>query len=107
MGGETPAEQVGSVRSLFAVTYTLFVVTVGFAGALNSHGITALPSIAGVLAVAGATSPLLWMPQALQAKAFSKLPGPTLRVDRQPAAMVLAVVCLVVYLGVLGPTMVF
>jgi hypothetical protein len=107
VGGETPAEQVRSVRSLLAVTFTFFVVTVAFAGALNSHGITGLPSVAGVLAVAGATSPLLWMPQALQAKTFRKLRGPTLRVDRQPAAMVLAVICLVVYLGVLGPTVVF
>lgn len=78
------------------------MVVVLLAGLFNPLGMVSLPVIAGLLAVLGGLSPLLWMMQWFQAKMFTKLDKQPLEIHRQWQWMGVALVVTFLYAFVLG-----
>lgn len=60
IGGQ-PEEQISRAGKLTYTSYFSAINVIFLAGLLNPMGFFSLPVIAGLMAVAGATSPLIWM----------------------------------------------
>ena len=106
IGGEAD-EQIGRAVKLGMISYFTAVLVTLLAGFLHPYGMTSLPVIAGLLAVAGGLSPLLWMMQWFRAASFAKLPGLPLEIHRKLSWIIVAAVIIFVYVAVLGRTIYF
>ncbi len=101
VGGGGPA-QISRSSKLCVTSYFSALAAVALAGVMSPTGITSLPVVAGVFAVAGGQSPLLWMMQWFRAHMFLKAPGPPLEVQRDWGWMLSGVVVTLLYAVVLG-----
>ncbi len=106
IGGEGD-EQIGRAVRLGLLAYVTAAAVVLLAGLLNPYGLASVPVLAGLLAVLGGLSPLLWMMQWFRARGFAKRAKAPLVIRRQGAWIVAAVAALVVYGVVLGRTVYF
>jgi hypothetical protein len=105
--GGTPDEQIGRAVRLGVIAYFTAVAVVFLAGLFNPYGLTGLPFVAGMLAVAGALSPLLWMMQWFRAASFAKPPGPPLEVHPSWTWRIAGLLVTAAYIFVLGPSLRF
>jgi hypothetical protein len=106
IGGD-PNEQIGRANKLGLLSYAAAALVIVLAGLFNPYGLTSLPVVAGLLAVLGGMSPLVWMMQWFQAKSFAKLPQPPLAIPRQWPWIVAAVIVVFAYSFILGRTLYF
>ena len=105
--GGTADEQIGRAVRLGLIAYASAVAVVFLAGWFNPYGLTGLPFLAGMLAVAGALSPLLWMMQWFRSTAFVKRPGPPLEIRVRWSWRIIGLVVAMTYILVLGPSLRF
>jgi hypothetical protein len=107
MVGGDPNEQIRRANKLSLLSYaTAFVVTL-IAGFFNPLGLLSLPVTAGLFAVIGGLSPLLWMMQWFRAKSFIKLDKQPLEIHRKWQWLAVAGVVVFIYVFVLGRTLYF
>jgi len=106
IGGQ-PGEQIRRARKLTFVSYFSAIVVIALTGLLNPMGFFSLPVIAGLMAVAGATSPLLWMIPWFRSDAFPKSTNQALEIRRSWLWISLAVMVVLGYVLILGPTIYF
>ena len=92
-----------SMISYFATCLMVVVI----AGLFNPYGFQSLPVTAGVLAVLGGLSPLLWMMQWLQAKMFEKSASEPLVIKRKWSWIISSILVVVIYAYILGRTLNF
>jgi hypothetical protein len=105
--GGAPEEQIGRAVRLGFIAYFTAVAVVFVAGLFNPYGLSGLPFVAGMLAVAGALSPLLWMMQWFRASSFVKAPGPPLEIRPNSPWRAAGLLVTAVYVFVLGPSLRF
>jgi hypothetical protein len=106
VGGDTD-EQIRRANKLSLLSYaTAFVVTL-IAGFFSPLGLLSLPVTAGLFAVIGGLSPLLWMMQWFRAKSFIKLDKQSLEIHRKWQWLAAAGVVVFIYVFVLGRTLYF
>ncbi len=105
--GGTLDDLYGRATQMGLLAYATSLVVVLLAGLMSPAGFGSLPVVAGLLAVAGGLSPLLWMMQWFRAKMFVKVPGPALEIHRQPVWLAAAVVVGLLYAVILGRSIVF
>jgi hypothetical protein len=106
IGGDTD-EQIRRANKLSLLSYaTAFMVTL-IAGFFSPLGLPSLPVTAGLFAVIGGLSPLLWMMQWFRAKSFAKLAKPPLEIHRQWQWLIAAITVVFLYVFVLGRTLYF
>jgi len=106
IGGTVP-EQISRAAKIGFLAYVTSALVILLAGLFNPYGIWGLPAIAGLSAVLGALSPLLWMMQWFRAKGFVKLAGPPLEIQRNWRLIALSAAVVFVYVFVLGRTLYF
>lgn len=106
IGGEAD-EQIKRATKLGILAYGTAALVVLLAGVFSPLGFSSLPVMAGLFAVLGALSPLLWMMQWFQAKSFPKIAKPPLEIRRKWEWLVAAGIIVVVYVVVLGRTLYF
>ncbi|HLF00479.1 MAG TPA: hypothetical protein VI547_00790 [Anaerolineales bacterium] len=106
IGGEAP-EQIQRASRLGLLSYFTAAVVVALAGSFNPYGFFGLPSMAGIFAILGAQSPLLWMMQWFRAKQFVKAAKEPLEIARNWTVIAGAVITVFVYAVVLGRTLYF
>lgn len=107
MIGGDPSGQIGRANKLSIIAYVTSLLVVLIAGLSNPLGILSLPVTAGLLAVLGGLSPLLWMMQWFQAKMFTKRDKQPLEIHRKWQWIGAAVVVVFLYTFVLGRTLYF
>lgn len=106
VGGDTD-EQIPRANKLSLLSYvTAFVVTL-IAGFFSPLGLLSLPVTAGLFAVIGGLSPLLWMMQWFRAKSFIKLDKQPLEIHLKWQWLAVAGVVVFIYVFVLGRTLYF
>lgn len=106
LGGD-PQEQTGRAKRLFVLSYVASVAVILIAGLFNPMGFLSLPVMAGLMAVVGTMSPLLWMMRWFKAEAFVKLDERPLEIQRRWAWVGSAAVVVFLYAFVLGRTLYF
>jgi hypothetical protein len=106
IGGQ-PGEQIRRARKLTFVSYFSAILVIALTGLLNPMGFFSLPVIAGLMAVAGATSPLLWMIPWFRSDAFPKSTKEPLEIHRSWGWVTIALVVVLLYVLILGPTIYF
>lgn len=106
VGGEGE-EQIRRANKLTITGYVTSLVVVLVAGLFSPAGFLSLPVTAGLLAVVGGLSPLLWMMQWFRAKMFEKPAGPPLEIVRNWSLVVAGLVVFVAYAVVLGRSLTF
>jgi len=106
IGGEAD-EQIWRANKLGLLSYFTAFVVVLLAGLFNPNGFASLPVIAGLLAVAGGMSPLVWMMQWFRAKSFVKLDKRPLEIQRSWQLIVASGIVVFVYAFILGRTLYF
>jgi hypothetical protein len=106
IGGEAD-EQISRANRLFTLSYVTSFVVVLLAGFFCPYGLLSLPVMAGLFAVLGALSPLLWMMRWFRTKNFVKLVKEPLEIHRKWQWVVTAVVVVFTYAFVLGRTLYF
>jgi len=106
IGGELD-EQIGRANKLGLISYFTAFLVVLLAGLFNPYGFASLPVIAGLLAVAGGLSPLVWMMQWFRAKNFVKVEKKPLEIHRSWQLIAVAGVAVFVYAFILGKTIYF
>ena len=107
IGGEEASEQIGRANKLGILSYVAAILVIVLAGLNNPFGISSLPVIAGLIAVLGGMSPLVWMMQWFRAASFEKLPNKPLEIHRQWSWLSAAVVVVITYAFILGRTLYF
>ena len=105
--GGADKEQIGRATRLGVLSYLTSGLVILAAGLFNPYGILGLPAVAGLGAVLGALSPLLWMMQWFKARNFVKKSGPALEIARNWKLVALAGVTVFLYAFVLGRTLYF
>ncbi|MGB1253520.1 MAG: hypothetical protein ACPG8W_23110 [Candidatus Promineifilaceae bacterium] len=104
IGGTDKKEQVGRLQRVGMTAYVGSIVPAVAAGFFNEYGITGLPAVAGIVAVLGAGSPLLWMAQWFQADMFEKRSSITnLTFERSWTYIIAGLIAVSLYAFVLGP----
>jgi hypothetical protein len=106
LGGET-AEQIHRANQLSLLSYVTAFAVVLLAGFFSPPGLLSLPVTAGLAAVLGGLSPLLWMMQWLRAKSFPKPAHQPLEIERKWLWVLAAGVVVFGYVFVLGRTLYF
>jgi len=106
IGGEMP-EQIGRASKLSLLSYFTSLGVVLVAGVFCPAGFLALPVTAGIFAVTGGLSPLLWMMQWFRAKSFVKLVKEPLEIHRSWPWIIAGFIVFLVYVLVLGRTLYF
>jgi hypothetical protein len=106
IGGQ-PGEQIRRAGKLTYTSYFSSIIVIILVGLLNPMGFFSLPVIAGLMAVAGATSPLLWMIPWFRSDAFPKSTKEPLEIHRSWIWITVAIVIVLMYVLVLGPTIYF
>lgn len=89
------------------ISYFTGIVVIGIAGLFYPGGIVSLPVLAGLFAVIGATSPLLWMMFWFQAPQFKKAGSDVLSIQFSWPWVVSGAVVAGLYLLVLAPSIQF
>ena len=106
LGGD-PQEQIQRANKIFTISYaTSFLVVLG-AGFFCPYGLVSLPVAAGLAAVLGALSPLVWMVRWLRTDRFKKPARDPLEIHRKWGWVAAAIVVVFVYVFVLGQTLTF
>jgi len=106
IGGESD-DHLRQANRLFFVSYgTSFAVVLG-AGAFCPYGFSSLPVTAGLAAVLGALSPLLWMFRWFRTEHVAKLETEPLIITRNWAWLGAGVIVVFMYVYVLGQTIYF
>jgi hypothetical protein len=105
--GDDSDEQIRRPNKLGVLSYITSFVVVLIAGFFNPNGVLSLPVTAGLFAVAGGLSPLLWMMHRLRTKNLIKLGKQPLEIHRQWRWLVMAGVVVFLYTFVLGRTLYF
>lgn len=106
VGGDN-SEQIGRANKISILSYGTSLAVVLMAGVFSPYGFLSLSVTAGLLAVLGGLSPLLWMMQWFQAKMFEKLDKPPLEIRRKWSWIVSSIVVVFFYTFVLGRTLYF
>lgn len=106
LGGGSQAA-LRRATQLCAVAYGVSVAVVLLAGLFCPEGLLSLPVTAGVAAVTGALSPLLWMPRWLPAAGPAESTGAPLEIRRQSRWLIAAGITVFAYTCLLGRTLVF
>jgi hypothetical protein len=106
IGGEE-RERARRANKLCVLSYVTSVGVVLVAGLFHPYGFLSLPVTAGLMAVAGALSPLIWMMRWFQAKMYIKRDTQPLEIERKWSWVASAVVVVAIYALVLGRTLYF
>ena len=106
IGGEGD-EQIQRANKLFIVSYITSFVVVLLAGFFCPYGLVSLPVTAGLFAVLGALSPLLWMMRWFRRERFVKLVKEPLEIQRKWQWLVSAAIVVFAYVVILGRTIYF
>lgn len=106
VGGDAD-EQIRRANRLSLLSYATAFVVILLACLFSPPGLLSLPATAGLLAVTGALSPLLWMMQWFRAKSFVKLVKPPLEIHRKWQWLIAAPIIVFIYVFVLGRTLYF
>jgi len=106
IGGKAD-EQISRANKLGILSYSASIMVVAFAGINNPYGIASLPVVAGLLAVLGGLSPLVWMMQWFRANMFKKLQKKPLEINRQWFWIVTGLAVVFGYSFILGRTVYF
>ncbi|MFP4444161.1 MAG: hypothetical protein ACLFST_13655, partial [Spirochaetia bacterium] len=101
IGGATKGH-IKRANKLSFIAYFTSLGVVLLAGVFNPLGMISLPVIAGLLAVLGGLSPLLWMMQWFQAKMFPKRDKEPLEIHRRWGWIGSAAAAVFLYAFVLG-----
>jgi hypothetical protein len=106
IGGEG-SEQIKRATKLGLIAYATSAGVIVLAGLFNPFGFLSLPVTAGLAAVLGALSPLLWMMQWFRSPAFRKTAREPLEITRNWVVIAGAAVVVLVYAVILGRTLYF
>jgi len=106
VGGQ-PDELYRRSWKMTLTSYFTGVLVIFCAGLLNPNGVTSFPVIAGLIAVIGATSPLLWMMDWFRNPKFEKVNKAPLVIHRNLHWIVSGLIITGLYLFLLGPTLYF
>ncbi|MEX2401210.1 MAG: hypothetical protein WD423_10590 [Rhodothermales bacterium] len=106
IGGEAE-DQLPRARKLGSISYVTSLGVVVLAGFFHPSGFLSLPVVAGLFAVAGALSPLLWMSEWFQARMFEKERNPPLEIRRRWGVISISVLVTLAYAVLLGQTLFF
>jgi hypothetical protein len=106
LGGDAD-EQIRRANKLFILSYLTSFVVVLIAGFFCPYGLLSLPVTAGVFAVIGALSPLLWMMRWFRLDTFMKLTKEPLEIHRKWQWLVASVIVVFTYAFILGRTLYF
>ncbi|MDX9953801.1 MAG: hypothetical protein RBT75_06885 [Anaerolineae bacterium] len=107
MVGSSSNALLRRATQLCAVAYGVSVAVVLLAGFFCPDGLLSLPVTAGVAAVTGALSPLLWMPRWLPATSPAEPAEKPLEIHRQARWLIAASIVVFAYVYLLGRTLVF
>ena len=108
MIGGNASEQVQRAKKLGALSYVTAILVVLLAGLFHPDGITGLPAVAGLAAVIGALSPLIWsMRLIFPARSIAKTAKQPLEIHRRWGWIAFAGIVVFTYSFVLGRTVVF
>jgi hypothetical protein len=106
VGGDAD-EQIQRANRLWILSYITSFMVVLMAGFFCPYGPLSLPVTAGLFAVIGALSPLLWMTRWFRTKNFVKLVKEPLEIRRKWQWLLMAFVVVFVYVFILGRTLYF
>jgi len=106
VGGD-PDEQIHRTNKLWILSYITSFVVVLLAGFFCPYGLLSLPVTAGIFAVLGSLSPLLWMMRWFRTKNFIKLVKEPLEIHRKLQWLVAALIVVFTYVFILGRTLYF
>ena len=106
VGGE-PTEQIQRANKISLLSYFTALGVVVIAGFFSPPGFLSLPVTAGIFAVLGGLSPLVWMMQWFRASYFTKTVRPPLEIHRMWLWIGAALIVLFLYFFVLGRTLYF
>jgi hypothetical protein len=106
VGGETD-EQIRRANKLWILSYITAFGVVLMAGFFCPYGFLSLPVTAGIFAVIGALSPLLWMMRWFRTKRFVKLVKEPLEIHRKSQWLIAMVIVVFTYVFILGRTLYF
>lgn len=97
-----PAERVERGRRLGRLAYAASAGLVAFAGLFHPSGFVSAPVLAGLAAVLGGFSPLLWMMEWFGSPRFPKPDAPALALPRHPGWLAAGMTTALLYGVVLG-----
>jgi hypothetical protein len=106
IGGDADG-QIRRANRLCTLSYITSFVVVLIAGFFCPHGLLSLPVTAGLMAVLGALSPLLWMMRWFQTERFVKLVKGPLEINRKRQWLVASPIVVFAYVFILGRTLYF
>ena len=106
IGGETD-EQIVCANKLCIVSYITAFVVVLLAGFFCPFGVISLPVTAGLFAVLGALSPLLFMMRWFRSEHFVKLARESIEIQRKWQWLVASCIVVFTYIFILGRTLYF
>ena len=106
IGGDAD-EQIRRANKLCILSYITSFVVVLIAGFFCPYGLLSLPVTAGLFAVLGALSPLLWMMRWFRTKNFVKLVKEPLEIHRKWQWLVASIIVVFTYVFILGRTLYF
>jgi hypothetical protein len=106
VGGDAD-EQIRRANKLFILSYIASFVVVLIAGFFCPCGLLSLPVTAGLFAVLGALSPLLWMIRWFRTERFMKLIKEPLEIHRKWQWIFASVIVVFTYVFILGRTLQF
>jgi hypothetical protein len=107
MIGGAADEQILRAKKICTMSYTTSFVVVLIAGFFCPYGLLGLPVTAGLAAVLGALSPLIWMMRWFQTNKFVKPASEPLEIHRKWQWLVAAVIVVFTYVFILGRTLYF
>jgi hypothetical protein len=106
IGGEA-GEQILRAKKICTLCYTASFVVVLMAGFFCPYGLLGLPVWAGLIAVLGTLSPLMWMMRWFHTKYFVKPPREPLEIHRKWQWIVASAIVVFMYTFILGRTLYF
>jgi len=105
--GGSPPEQFQRATKLSVISYITGVIVIFAASWFHPYGLLSTPVIAGLMAVVGATSPLLWMMAWYRSSGFEKISQPALSITLHWQWIGAAIIIAGFYIFGLGPTIFF
>jgi hypothetical protein len=105
--GGNADEQIRRANKLWILSYITSVGVVLMAGFFCPYGFFSLPVTAGLFAVTGALSPLLWMMRWFRTKRFVKLVKEPFEIHRKWQWLLAAGIVVFTYVFILGRTLYF
>jgi hypothetical protein len=106
IGGQ-PGEQIQRAAKMTYISYFSAIVVIALAGFFNPQGFLSLPVLAALMAVGGATSPLLWMIPWFRSDAYPKSTTNPLEIHRSWGWITVGVIVVLVYILIPGRTIYF